>query len=324
MKIVFANKDKTNLQYHLGLAKVLNFCGHECVMWDMNAKSSMDAFREMVPDVIFANTKDIDDGFVVGAKDVCPYCFLSVSPDTSLVFKELDNCKRLSDSLTFKVCLTFPASLETTRKLTKYWENFDLLVNPSLTAGDVFVYSMGKAKDEFLSDVTFIGEPTETSEQYMAILCRPDSPFKTKIFGGEWGVMQECGNVSQEHYPDILASASICPVFNNKIKDEYVINDMFWNMAVSKHFCITNDIPELRQLFDSSDIASFSTKEEFLSLIEKFTSNLRLRNDYVSRIQKIVLDNHTYFHRLAKLFTYVSLPKHANICMDKLDEFKGK
>lgn len=302
------------------MAKVLSYCGHECVLWDMSKQSSMDMFYQLSPDLVFTNTKDVDDGIVAvytGYRNT-KFC-LTASDDDSFVFNEVEYIRHFKDN---RLLLTFPGRDEVIRKSAKYWINFGFWVTPSLTAADVFGYKPGETKPEFISDVSLIGKPNPISEYYMSTLCRPDSPFRTKIFGnGNWGVPQECGEVSEAYYPDICASSKVCAVFNEKRGNEFTINDMFWYMAINKHFFITNKTDELESMFGDS-LSMFSSQNEFLDQVEKFTSNPRLRTEHINKIQAAVLTNHTYFHRATEIFNNLNMPYEANECSNKFEEFQ--
>lgn len=314
MKIVFGNKDKTNLSYHTGLARALNYCGHECILWDMSKQSSLEMFRQLSPDIVFANTKDIDNGIIVGHQKFPDIKFcLTVSDDNSFVFNEVEFVRQIKSN---RLILTFPGLPDIINKVAKYWLNFGFFVNSSLTAGDVFGYKPGRSLPEFTCDVSLIGSPNKTSEYYMSALCRPDTPFKTKIFGdGNWGVMQECGEIPESYYQDICQSSTVCTVFNEKCQEGYLINDILWYMAINKYFFITNE-PVI------SGLVTFSNQNEFLSQIEKFTSNPNLRDKHINYIQECVLNKHTYFHRAIDIFYYLNMIEEGDKCVDKFAEFK--
>ena len=66
------------------------------------------------------------------------------------------------------------------------------------------------------------------------------------------------------------------------------------------------------------DIIFTKTPEEFEKVVEYFVNHPDERLPYIDRGHNCVLNNHTYFHRVAKIFEELDMPKEAEKCLMSL------
>lgn len=267
----------------IGLAKTFSYCGYSAVVWNSSQKSAIDMFDELIPGMFIGNTNSVSDGLTKITKEQDTSVYLFDSEGTNWWDVE-------------KVCGLKKVTIlcESYHRLN-FWKNLNFNARILLTGANVFEYNNGVVRPEFLCDVAVLGQPNAESLKYVKGICYPDSRIKVKIFGSGWNLPQECGLVDFVYGKDILASAKICPVFHHNRTD-----DILWQAAYNGSFCISNQTG----IFDKDVLPQFYSDEDFYGMVEYFIDNEDKRLGYAEKLQSVVKEKHTYFHRIADLMSF--------------------
>jgi len=348
MKILISNDGPTAFYYiRLGLARAFLAAGHKVVLWNIHEKSPMDAFDEFEPDLFVGQTYNC-------TRSVCSA--IKERPHMKVIMKAGD-WGSLADSIPtddFGVLMASKLEQETIRNLYDetgrpdyvhiyyhpdflegthgYWRNAGIPIHSHMLAADVFDYTNGKCRDEFKSDLTFIGGywpyKAQNIDRYLLTLCE-DYNYKIKIFGNaHWPVAQYCGFAPMEMARDILASATICPQLHEPHSTTYGfdMSERTFKLLANKCFCISDYVEGLDKLF-GEDLVMAKSPEEFKEKIDWFLAHPEDRTPYITGGYDKVMEGHTYFHRAAEIFTNLKMPREASeimsaysIIREKLDE----
>jgi hypothetical protein len=343
MKIMISN-DGPHAHYYirLGWAKVFQAIGHDVTIWDINTKSAYDAFDEFEPDLFMGQTYNLDRslfncikerpeikvvmrasdwGDMQNKIDKEKYPILTASKDESVWVERL---KREVDKPDFVHNHYHDNWMKVTHNR---WSMIGVKVVSLIHGADVFDYAGAGVVDALESDITFVGGywpyKAQSLDKYLLRLCHPVGKFNIKIFGGsDWPVVQYAGRISNENVKHAFRSATVCPNVSEPHSQDfgYDIIERPFKILMSGGFCISDYVESMaNDIFTNDEILFAKTPEEFEQLIEYYVNNPEKRTPYVERGYKCVLENHTYFHRVAKIFTELDLPKEAEKCILFLD-----
>lgn len=341
MKIMIAND--TGLAHYyirMGLLKAFTAVGHDAVMWDINTKSTHDAFNEFEPDIFIGQTYNIDRALIKclaarpHVKTIMKGSDWGVISDTIDRGKfpvlianeeEIDNVKALREvgGLDYIYVHYLQRDVDKTHS---HW--MDIVPAKSmLSAADVFEFTGGESKPEFECDLGFLGGrwgyKAQTLDKWLIPLLGKD--LNVKIFGNQpWGVPEYCGFLPNEVVRDFLASAKICPNISEPHSQEYGydIVERPYKLAANKCFVISDLVVGLKEVYP--DMPMCSTPETFKDQIYYYLNNEEHRNHIVEQNYKTTIDNHTYFHRVAEIFRNLDMPYDETECMAMYEQIKGK
>ena len=158
----------------------------------------------------------------------------------------------------------------------------------------------------------------------MIPLCHPMGKYNIKIFGNsDWPVAQFLGRIDGRYVKDIFHSAIICPNISEPHSQVfgYDIIERPFKILASRGFCISDYVQSMAEdVFNNNEIVFAKTPEEFHSLVEHYVNNPEERLSYIENGYQTVMNNHTYFHRVAKIFQELNMTRHSEDCLNRLSE----
>lgn len=342
MKIMISN-DGPHAHYYirLGWAKVFQAIGHEVAIWDTQTKSPYDAFDEFEPDIFMGQTYNVDRAV---------FNCIAERPDLKVVMRASDwgDMQNHIDTEKYPILTANKAEIVWIERLKREhdkpnfvhnhyhdnwlkethnrWKTVGINTVSLIHAADVFDYAEAGEVDFLKSDVAFVGGywpyKARCLDKYLLRLCHPVGKFNIKIFGGSsWPVIQYLGRIQNENVKHVFRSATVCPNISEPHSQEfgYDIIERPFKILMSGGFCISDYVESMaNDVFTNEEMVFAKTPEEFEKLVEYFVNNPDERLPYIERGHRCVLDNHTYFHRVAKIFEELQMPQEAKKCLDFL------
>ena len=339
MKIMISN-DGPHAHYYirLGWAKVFQAIGHEVAVWDINDKSAFDAFDEFEPDIFMGQTYNIDRAV---------FNCISERPHLKVVMRASDwgDMQNHIDLEKYPVLVANKEEIVWVERLKREFDKPDFVHNhyhdnclkethnrwktigirpvSLLHAADVFDYAEAGEIDFLKSDVAFVGGywpyKAKSLDKYLLRLCHPVGKFNIKIFGGsDWPVVQYLGRVQNENVKHVFRSAKVSPNVSEPHSQDfgYDIIERPFKILMSGGFCVSDYVESMaNDVFVNEEILFAKTPEEFEKIIQYFVNHPDERLPYIERGHQFVLNNHTYFHRVAKIFQELDMPKEAEKCL---------
>jgi len=335
MKILISNENR-NAHYYIrmGHAKAFSACGHECVVWDLQSKSVFDAFDEFEPDIFWGQTYNLNNAIIKCIEERPHLRVILRAPDWSdLADKvkskypiltaqqdEIDLVNKLRDLTgkpNFLHCHYTQKSIEQTHKR---WIDNDYNVVSMLNGADLFDFHNGSYNNIYESDICFIGGrwgyKAKNLDPYLVKLCHPKYDYNIKIFGNQnWGIPNYCGFINDEDAKHALSSSKICPNISEPHSNEYGydIVERPFKLLSNKCFVISDHVQDLEDIIKG--IVYVKSPEEFKEKIDYYLNNEEERSSIANLGYSEVMNNHTYFHRIANIFTNINLQHEADHVM---------
>jgi len=307
-----------------GIGHALTACGHDVILWDINKRSPFDAFDDIKPNLFIGQTYNITDSLVKCIKEYSPKVIMKAS-DYGVISDDIDRQK-------YPVQIASPKEVEMTNKLRDETGKPDLLyvhymgerlkdththwikngyqVGPLLNAADVFVFTGGKKRDVFASDITFIGGrwgyKAKTIDKWVLPLTKQD--WNVKIFGNQsWQIPQYCGFAEEGNEKDIFASATVCPNIHEPHSQDlgYDIVERPFKLLANKCIVVSDYVEDLEKLLPH--VFCCKTPEEYLEKVRKIIDNPEEFEYIKEEGFKHVIENHTYFNRMIDVFDRIGL-----------------
>lgn len=335
MKILISNENK-NAHYYIrtGFAKALSACGHEVLLWDLNAKSVFDAFDEH-PDMnilvtqtynvnnamykcikerpwIKVTMKGSDWGIAQESMDLNRYPVLVANP------REIDTILKLHDETGKPDFIDIHYHQSSVEQTHSKWIDKGIKCVGLMSGADISDYHGGKVKEELKCDIGYIGGywpyKSHTLNSYLIPLCQPQYNYKIKIFGNQsWGVPQYCGMLPTAEAKNLFTSATICPNISEPHSQVYGhdIVERPFKLLSAGAFMITDYVKSMQDNVFGNDVVYATSPEDFKEKIDFYLRNPEKRLDYISRGYDNVMNNHTYFHRAIQFFNELDLPHEA-------------
>lgn len=345
MRILIANDGPYAHKYiRLGLARAFSACGHETVIWELGQKSAFDMFDEFQPEIFYCPTYHFNEDIVkcllerpyirvagkagdwgIAQKDMD----LKEYPILVATQKEIDTVLKLKEE-TGKPDFVDIHYHQTSVNLThSYWIDNGIKAVGLLSAADISDYINGQKRPELECDIAFVGGywpyKSKTLNKWLIPLCHPKENYNIKIFGNQpWGVPQYCGFINTPDMRDLFVSAKICPTISEPHSQVYghdIIERPF-KLLSCKAFAISDYVKSMEEHVFKDNLIYAKTPEEFREKIDYFLKNPDERDDYINRGYNHVINNHTYFHRVAQFFTELGLPYEAINCLKTYERIK--
>lgn len=347
MKVMIANDSPTAHYYiRLGLARAFTACGHECVIWDIKKKSAFDAFDEFRPDLFIGQTFNCTPAWIKCIENN-PQCrVIMKASDWGTVSDSIDRNK-------FPILIANQQEIDTIAELKEktgkpdfiyvhymqkrlkethnHWDQLKLKKVGLLNAADIFDYTKGKETAHYKSDIAFIGGrwgyKSQTFDKWLLPLLSPKENYNVKIFGNQaWGVPQYCGRALPGEGKHILASAKICPNLSEPHSQVfgYDIVERPFKILSNKCLCVSDYVEDAQEIFGKGVVFA-KTPQEFKEKIDLLLDddNKLLREEIKERGYKTVMNNHTYFHRIATIFENLNMTDEQEQVMDKYKEIRN-
>lgn len=166
------------------------------------------------------------------------------------------------------------------------------------------------------SDVSFVGAGYHNRQQLFAYL----TGYNFKIWGTEWPdcrpfdklVQDEGRRISPEEYIKIFNSSKINLNLHSSTERDGVdpsgdfINPRTFELAASGNFQLTDPRAYLTDVFTpGEDIVTFQNIRELKEKIDYYLVHEEERKKITTKARKIVLEKHTYQHRLEDMLSFI-------------------
>lgn len=323
----------------LGFGKALTACGHEVVLWDINKNSAFDAFDDNKPDIFIGQTFNITDALIKCIKEYKPITIMKAG-DYGVISDNIDRNKypvliasdnelRMTNKLrdeTGKPDLLYVHYMDERLKDTHgHWIEDGYKMHSMCLAADVYSFTGGEHKDVFASDISFIGGrwgyKARTIDKWILPLTKKN--WNVKIFGNQsWGIPEFCGFAPSGMEKDIFSSAKVCPNVHEPHSQDfgYDVIERPFKLLANKCIVVSDYVEDLPKMLPH--VICCKNPEEYSEKIEEVIVNPEKFNDIKEAGYEHVINNHTYFHRMAKTFDAVGLD--GQEILDKYEEIKEK
>jgi hypothetical protein len=319
-----------------GIAKSLQYSGYNVTWWDYKNKPVFDIFAEQGPfDIFYGQTYNLDrptikciennpamrvvlragewgnhtDNWTNETKQKYPILI-----ESKKVREEILKLKDNTNKPDFIHIHYHEDYLDNTHS---NWIKNGINVISIKNASDLFDYTNGRWREEFSSDICFIGGAWaykyKTLEKYIVPLCNPQLNLKVKIFGNGWNVPQFCGSAPQEIVKDLLKSAAICPNVSELHSQDfgYDVIERPFKLASNKCFIISDYVEGLEKIYGDS-IVYAKTTQDFIEKVYHYLKNPQEKMAKIAKAYEITLREHTYFDRAASILDNLNMKYEAN------------
>lgn len=321
-----------------GWRKIFQVMGHEFYWWLPEAKSAFDIFDEIQPDIFIGTTFDFDRalykcivnrpntkvalycsawGDLIKGIDTKKYPLIVINDKEK---KLLENLKKETGRPDF-VFLHYPESW--VDRTLGGWRTIGIEPVSMLNASDTFDYTFGEFKPELAADISFVGGYWEYKarnlDQYIVPLCdffqkkvinKKTNKLRIRIYGNQpWNTPQYLGFVDNYLVKHIFASSIICPSISEPHSTDFgfdIIERPF-KVLTSGGFCISDYVEGIRELFSEKELIMVKSPEEFWTTCQYYLDNPQETFEFINNGQKAVLLQHTYWHRVADMFTHFGM-----------------
>jgi hypothetical protein len=323
-----------------GWGRVLAGMGHEFFFWNPESRVAFDAFDDLKPDLFLGTTFDLDSatikcikqrpelrvglyasawGPMVNELDLKQYPIVAINDEEK---KKLEKLKQETGRPDFVHLHLTPNFLE---PILGGWRDIGIKPLGILNAADTFAYLDGEVKEEYKTDIAFIGGywgyKGRNLNRYLLPLLHPDHPAKlsAKIWGNQpWPCLQYLGLINDDQAKHAWKSAKICPNVSEPHSTDYGFDmvERPFKVAAAGGFCISDYVESTRELFGEV-FPMAKTPREFADLIEHYLKDEAARSFQATRQRLAVLGQHTYFHRIDQMFTHgLDMPWEAKKCRE--------
>jgi hypothetical protein len=353
MKIVSLLKSCGEFYRTDGFKHVFESAGHHWLWWNQSQTPIFDILDQNQDiDIFWGTTFDLTES-IVRALNERPEIKLvlkggdwgPITPEVRrwaqsanvpcpIVFAE-DKDILLTEKLVHKniliICHYHENSIENTMS---GWQELGVKVAGIPNAADIFEYSLGEVKPEFISDVSYVGgywphKAINMNQYLMKILpsAYPQYNFSVKIWGNQGFqlVPEFLGHIDTKHVRHIYRSAKVCPSFSepHSTKFGYDVIERPFKVLSSGGFCISDYVRSLYDdFFSENQLPVYRNFDEFMFLTETAIKNPADAQKIAAQGRKVVLQEHTYFHRVDALLKRLGLTEDAKIIMDRWNVLK--
>lgn len=340
MKIMISNDGPTAHYYiRKGWAQAFTYAGHETVIWNIKEKPAFEAFSEFEPDILITQTYNLDRAIIKNIKSR-PHMFVAMRtgenssysdsnkskyPILNASAEEISLIRELRDSTGFPNFMFSHYHQQDINVTHERWIEEGFKVVGLMNAANLFDYVKGVEKQEFFSELCFIGGywpyKALTLDKYILPLC--SGKYKIKIFGNQpWNTNKYYGFIPQDQEKHILKSSKICLNVHELHSQElgYDVIERPFKLLSNKCFVISDYVYRLKLLFPEMPMAK--TPEEFQELINFWIKdeNEDEKLAIIERQYKKVLLDHTYFDRCSLILDAFGLNSLANQMIEKKQE----
>jgi hypothetical protein len=321
--------------------KVFANLGHQVRMWEISRESAFDAFDEFEPDIFMGQTYNLNDAVFKCIKE---------RPHMKVVLRASD-WGDMQDNIDLNKYPILVAQEEEKRLLEKlkkqtgkpdfvhnhYHDNWisqthgkwnDIGIRPVslMHAADIFDFYPQQAVSLLKCDIGFIGGywpyKAINLDKYLVNLCTPVGKYNIKIFGSSsWPVCQHLGKIDNNNVGALFSSATVCPNISEPHSQDfgYDIIERPFKILMSGGFCVSDYVESMvNDVFTNDEIVFAKTPEEFKQLIDFYIKYPEKRMKHIKAGYELVAQNHTYFHRVAKIFSELGLKQDAALCEETL------
>ena len=208
------------------------------------------------------------------------------------------------------------------------WKDNGVDIIDMQPAADRFLHRPVPSVEELESDLSFVGGywryKAINFSRYLVPLCFPVGQYNIKIFGNQpWSVPQYLGCPHDYLINSIFSSAKICPHISEPHANEFgfEVNERVFKLAACKAFCISDNIASLTEdIFTNGEMPTTDDPKEFRSLVDYYLKEPDLRKQKAEECYNVVMNGHTYCHRVSKMFKRLGLPKESDKILKLVEE----
>jgi hypothetical protein len=279
-----------------GWSNALASLGHKFTFWDSRFNPIFDIFDENEPDIFISTVNDVSSGMVACLKASPEISVLFYSPTlSSLTLDNIDYVRQLKEE-TGKPDFIF--NFASDDKLGG-WNNYGIKTLSIPRAMDSIAFQCSqKHKQEkdsgWKTQIAIVGDYQPFMDPYVLPLCQ-SKYLQVRIFGtGPWPVAQYVGEVEYENLQNIFKNSQvvweICP------EGDLEVSWLPFNVFGVKGLCLTNN----RSAAEILDIPAYAFPANVSDIEKTLNGDFQFYGDYIS-INKKILENHTYVHRMKTL-----------------------
>jgi spore maturation protein CgeB len=150
--------------------------------------------------------------------------------------------------------------------------------------------------------------------------------INVKIFGNQgWSVPQYCGYIENNLAKDVLASAKVCPNISELHSQDFGFDivERPFKLLSNKCFVISDYVQGAEEVFGDSVVFA-KTPDEFKKLVLHYISHPNERDYHINKGYELVMQKHTYFHRVHQILNNLRLHDEANKCLELFNNLKQK
>lgn len=319
--------------------RVFESCGHQVFMWNKEQLPINDVIVQTGPiDIFLGNTYDVDrsvDKFIRSNPQMKVALFGSnwgnltdpIDNKKYPIVKVTEEEKRILGKLYQDIQKPDLIHIHVTDKYLEPcmggWTSLGIPICGILNGADTFVYKKSKIVEKYICDVGYVGSrwnyKARTLDKYLGKLCDDEwQKINIKIFGqGGWNKPQYLGSIDDGQDSYVFASAKICPNISEQhsVDFGYDIIERCFKVPASGGFLISDNVVALSDIYTNNECPIFHDYEEFISLINYYMKNESNKLELQKKQEKIILESHTYFHRMSKLLNQLKLITDSNKCL---------
>ena len=285
MKIVLPNLPFPYIQ---GLASALKTLEESCDMqiflWNLE-KPLMDVLDELRPDIILLYQQHIDVTLDIAAQDL-DFNYIALT-GTPVQIKKL------------------PIVYITDNNYIGQFINYQKQTLISQPSANVAQIHNGQDSDKLASEVCVFNNNVQLGAEHVKILEWLAANYNTKIFGPQKiNLPQYLGDFTIFERADAIVSSKVCVDLGNF--------DMLDTSYLKRAPVVLNGTNDLYKNFKS-----IGQLEEIL---KSLTNNKKERQQYCKAVYNNILQNKTFYHRVAEIFSMIGDQKRSEKSLNKLKE----
>jgi hypothetical protein len=309
--------------YHrMGVARALQYAGHQVTVADIRHQSMYDAFDRLNPDVLWTQSYNLNTPLIECIKNSDCKVFMrgfdfgpmkkdieKLNSDGNNIMvefasnEEIEKVKSIADRVSFIFNHYAPSML---MDAMGYWEEI-VPVKENMLGFCPFTYGGGQDMAEFKSDVTFIGSYHHRKpalNDYIVGLNQVKNggePLNVKIFSTwHWPSEYYCGVIPVEYNKHAYHNAAVCPNVSedhSRLIGHDVIERIF-SILGGGNLCVSDYVKGAEELFPEEMVFAHN-KEEFHKLLLHHVNHPEDGEAMRVRAKEKIWGGHTYFHRAA-------------------------
>ena len=145
---------------------------------------------------------------------------------------------------------------------------------------------------------------------YLLPLC--DGKLNVKIFGNSvWPTPYYLGHLNDKNVANLFRSAIVAPNVSECHSTEFGFDlvERIFKVPAAHGFLLSDHVDEIREVFGEDEVPTANNPTHFRELVEYFVMNPDARLPYIQKAHAKVMESHTYFERVAKMFFNLGLYK---------------
>lgn len=313
-------------------ARVFNSCGHRSFLWQKESCPTFDLFNQIKPiDLLIINTYDVDEATcrcIKNNQETRVIMFASawgdlidkMNKEEYPIVRVSDNEKRILGKLKKETGKPDYVFIHTTPNYMQEtmggWNEIGIRPVSILNGADTFSYLGAVEKEEYKSDISFIGGrwpfKAKNIDRLLLPLCEFPSKYKIKIFGNTpWPVNQYLGQIHDDEVKHVFKSAIVCP--NISEPHSYIYSDLverLWKIPLSDGLVVSDKACDLYNIFANGYdclCPTFDSPKELSELVDYYNKEFEIRQHLIWKQKRCILNHGTYFHRCSKMFFELDL-----------------